>query len=109
MNRMRAFSATVPSTIRSSMMVPRYASYHESKMSALSGSSSFPFGAGILVMIASRISSTPVPCLAEASRHSFPSIPTMSSICSRMRSGSALWTSILLMTGTMARLLSRAR
>ena len=52
-----------PSITRVRMITPRYGSYQESKISALSGASGSPSGGGSRATIASRISSTPMPFL----------------------------------------------
>ena len=57
---------SVPSITRTTITTPRYGSYQESKMSALSGASGSPLGGGSRATIASRISGTPVPTLALA-------------------------------------------
>ena len=72
---------------RTTITTPRYGSYHESKMSALSGASGSPAGGGSRWTIASRISGTPVPCLALASSAPAPSRPMMSWIWRRASSG----------------------
>ena len=66
-------------------------------------------GGGTLATTASRISTIPFPSLAEARIASEASMPTTSSIWRRTVSGSAAGRSILLMTGTMVRLLFTAR
>ncbi len=91
------------------MTTPRYGSYQESKISAFSGASGTPRGAGRRSTMASRISGTPVPILALARIAPDPSSPMMSSIWRRASSGCALGKSILLMTGMISRLFSTAR
>lgn len=61
-------------------ITPRYESKNESKTSACRGSFSSPFGAGISVIIRSRISSTPAPVLPDAMMAFDASIPITSSI-----------------------------
>ena len=90
---------STPSMTRTTITTPRYGSYHESKMSAFSGSSALPAGGGRRCTIASSTSWTPVPTLALASSAWSPSRPMMSVICRRASSGCAPGRSILLMTG----------
>jgi hypothetical protein len=90
-------------------VTPRYGSYQESKRRAFKGAFGSPDGGGIAVTIRSRSSSIPIPILAEVRTASPAGMPTTCSICSRARSGSADGRSILLMTGTIARLLWIAR
>ena len=69
-------------------------------MRADSGAAGSPFGGGTLAITASRMSSMPIPFLAEARTASVASMPMMSSISSMTRSGSADGRSILFSTGT---------
>ena len=101
--------ASLPSTIRTSEVTPRYGSYQESKISALRGAFGSPAGGGTAATMRSSSSSIPIPCLAEVRTASPAGMPTTCSICSLARSGSAEGRSILLMTGTIARLLWIAR
>ena len=91
------------------MITPLYASYTESKTSALSGAPSSPSGAGIFSTICSSTSSILIPILAEISGASCASMPITSSISFFTRSGSALGRSILLITGMISRSWSIAR
>ena len=100
---------STPSITRTTMTTPRYESYQESKISAFSGAAPSPAGGGRRWTIASRTSCVPVPTLALARIAWLPSRPTMSSIWRRVSSGCAPGRSILLMTGTISRLLSTAR
>ena len=109
MKRIFIPARTAPSITRVRMMTPRYGSYQESKISAFSGASGSPLGAGSRWTIASRISWTPVPSLALARIAPLASSPTMSSIWRFASSGCAPGRSILLMTGTISRLFSTAR
>ena len=98
-----------PSMMRASEVTPRYGSYQESKRRAFNGARGSPEGGGMSATILSSSSSIPIPCFAEV-RTALPAgMPTTCSICSRARSGSAEGRSILLMTGTIARLLWMAR
>ena len=101
--------SSFPSMIRTSEVTPRYGSYQESKSRAFKGASGSPFGGGMSRTIRSRSSSMPMPIFAEVRTASSAGIPTTCSICSRARSGSAEGRSILLMTGTITRLLWIAR
>ena len=56
----------VPSKTRTSITTPRYESYQESKTIALSGAAGSPRGGGTRFTICSRISSMPMPSLADA-------------------------------------------
>ncbi len=107
--RMPSPFASVPSTTRTSDTAPWYGSNHESKMSARSGPSGSPFGAGMSRTIASRISSVPIPSFADARIAPDASRPIASSISLRTRSGSADGRSILFSTGTIAWSWSSAR
>ena len=53
-------------------MTPWYESYQESKISALGGASEDPAGGGTRVTIDSRISSIPIPSLADAATAAAP-------------------------------------
>ena len=64
---------SVPSNTRTTMMTPRYESYQESKIRALSGASGSPVGGGRRATMASRISSVPMPSLALARMAPSPS------------------------------------
>ena len=55
-NRIFIPGRIVPSITRNSTITPRYESYHESKISALSGASGSPFGGGTSRTIASSTS-----------------------------------------------------
>ncbi len=70
----------VPSITRTRMTTPRYGSYQLSTSIALSGASASPLGAGMRSMIASSISSMPIPDLALASTAFEASMPMISSI-----------------------------
>ena len=70
-------------------------------MRPLRGAVGSPLGGGTRATMASRISGTPVPSLAEASRTSSRGMARMFSSSSITRSGWAEGRSILLMTGTM--------
>ena len=78
-------------------------------MRARSVPSGSPCGGGMRWTIASRISSIPIPCLAEAKMASEASMPMTFSICSRAFSGSAPGRSILLSTGMISSPPSTAR
>jgi hypothetical protein len=67
---------------------------------ARSGASNTPRGGGMRVMTASRISSMPMPLLAEQGMASVASMPITSSISALALSGSAAGRSILFSTGT---------
>ncbi len=84
-------------------------SYQLSSSSTRSGASGSPTGGGTLATTASRISWIPFPSFAEARIASEASMPMTSSIWRRTFSGSAAGRSILLMTGTIVRLLFTAR
>ena len=78
-------------------------------MRALSGAATLPVGAGTFSTICSKISSIPIPALAEANTASLASKPMTSSISVLTRSGSAAGRSILLITGKISKSLSKAR
>ena len=67
---------------------------------ARGGPSGLPRGAGMRAITASRMSSMPMPVLAEQGMASVASMPITSSISSLARSGSACGRSILFSTGT---------
>jgi len=67
---------------------------------ARSAASGLPRGAGTLATMASRISSTPMPVLAEHGIASLASMPITSSISAFALSGSDCGRSILLSTGS---------
>jgi len=71
-----------------------------STIMARSGAFGLPLGAGMRATTASRMSSTPMPVLAEQGIASVASMPITSSISALALSGSALGRSILLSTGT---------
>ena len=100
--RMREPLRIAPSMTRTSTTTPRYASYQLSTSSAFKGAASSPRGGGRRVTIASSTPSMLRPVLAEISTASEASRPITSSICSRIRSGSAAGRSILLSTGTIS-------
>ena len=77
-------------------------------MSAFVGLLASPFGAGILVMIASSSSFMPTPVFALTSIAPEQSSPMICSISSFTLAGSAAGRSILLMTGMISRLFSSA-
>ena len=98
-----------PSATLTSTTTPRYWSNQESKTRARSGDSGSPRGGGTRSTMASRISSIPMPCLAEAGIAWEASMPMMFSICSRAFSGSAPGRSILFRTGMISSPESTAR
>ena len=98
-----------PSFTLQKTITPLYASYKESKISALSGASISPVGGGTTFTICSKTSPTFNPVLAEMSGASLASKPIISSISSLTRSGSALGRSILLITGIISRSCSNAK
>ena len=67
---------------------------------ARKGPLGLPLGEGILATMASKISSTPMPVLAEQGMASVASMPITSSISALALSGSAWGKSILLSTGS---------
>ena len=77
-------------------------------MSACSFSSGSPCGGGILAMIVSKTSSTPIPVLALHVVASVASIPIISSISSQTFSGSADGRSILFKIGITSKFCSIA-
>ncbi len=72
-------------------------------MMALRGASGSPEGGGTFWTICSRISTIPMPSLADVGTASFASRPMTSSISRRTPSTSAEGRSILLMTGMISR------
>mmetsp|Transcript_34567 Transcript_34567/g.73649 ORF Transcript_34567/g.73649 Transcript_34567/m.73649 type:complete len:259 (-) Transcript_34567:372-1148(-) len=100
---------TAPSTTRKKTMTPRYASKSESKMSARNGPPVSGFGGGTYLTMDSRMSSMPMPALAEARTMFEQSNPMVSSISSVTRSGSAAGRSILFRMGMISRSFSSAR
>ena len=75
---------------------------------ACNGALGSPSGAGIFATISSNTSSIPTPVLAEQRTESIASMPTMSSISSATRSGSAAGKSILFKIGTTSKFISIA-
>ena len=90
---------TLPSITRMSATTPRYSSKYESKISAFSGASGSPLGAGTRRTTASSASRTPIPDFALVRTASSAGMARPSSISCRTRSGSAAGRSILLMSG----------
>ena len=80
----------------------------ESKISAFSGASGSPVGAGMSVTIRSSTSLMPTPSLADTRGASMQGRPMMSSTSLAAVSGSALGRSILFRIGTTSRLWSMA-
>ena len=99
---------TFPSTILTDVIIPLYGSYSESNIKALSGSSSFPSGAGIFVITLSNRFSIPSPVFPETFTISFSSKPIFVNSSIHL-SIFALGKSILLIAGIIFKLLSRAR
>ena len=77
-------------------------SYQLSTNNDFNFSDSFPLGAGKILIIASKISSTPSPVLPEHGIALFVSIPITSSICFLVLSRSDAGKSILFKTGTIS-------
>ena len=91
------------------MITPWYSSNFESKIRARKGASGSPAGGGTRSMIARNTSGTPWPVLALTASTSVGSMPRLTRISSLISSGRAICMSILLSTGTIARLLFTAR
>ncbi|MCY1294449.1 hypothetical protein D9M70_437420 [compost metagenome] len=83
-------------------------SNQESMISACSGASISPSGAGMVATRRSSTSSTPMPLFALQATASVASMPMMLSISSFTRSGSACGRSILFSTGITSRPCSMA-
>ena len=82
MNRSRAPVRSVPFITRTDDTTPRYWSKYESKISACSGASASPVGAGMRSTTASSSSGTPSPVLALMRRISSAGMPSTRSISS---------------------------